>query len=787
MVSDTPDSSGLVRSLSLTDAVMVGVASMIGGAIFVLVGPGMAAAGPALLVAFLFNGIITVFTALTYAELGSALPSTGGGYKWVREGLPRPHSYISGWMAWFAHSIAGSLYAVAFGSFFGHLLKISGIFGDLGELPLDKIFAVIAILLFIFVNVRGASSTGKVGSIITLTQLGIIAILIGGAFFAMLFTNPTWPDNFSDFFPNGTIGLVIAMGITFIAFEGYEIIAQGGSEIKNPKKNIPKAILISLGIVIAIYVVFSFSFIAGLNSETLGQPAWEFIGSFGELGIIESAKYFLPFGALIVLGGGLVSTLAALNATTFAASRVSFAMGVQYNLPHTFSKIHPKFKTPYVATIISGIMMIIMALTLDLTQIAIAASVMFLFLFSQVNLASITIRRLYAKKIKYEFKTPLFPLFPIIGMLLAIGLSIYLLFTHPFSWVIALIWIFIGFVVYKFYTSKKEIDHYAPTVFNQGPEERKENRILILHNKKNTKRLLAIALAISNEHDSEISFLNIIKVPRQIPLSLAQGFGKKGMNSFDELKKAIAHSIRHRYLVRLSHDTTEALLATVEEQETNTLIVDFEYMRNNRKLLSLSTCDIIGAHFQNFDEKFSDIVVSYDKGRHSNLGLKLGTALSKIHGGHLRVVRGIVESPQEELEILNKINEMMFDLELKKVPFEKVYPNKKDVTVSLLKNFAKHESDVIIVGAGNQSNQAFSPKTMKIVDYSNKTVLVVRNHLFSDIHARTFLKIIELRLMENRYVYRFYAELLQFVHKFTSKSNSSHYDEDYFNSKSSKS
>jgi len=202
------------------------------------------------------------------------------------------------------------------------------------------------------------------------------------------------------------------MGLTFIAFEGYEIIAQGGGEIKNPKKNIPRAILISLGIVVSIYVVFSFVFIAGLNSETIGQPTWEFIGSYGELGIIESAKYFLPFGALIVLGGGLVSTLAALNATTFAASRVSFAMGKQYNLPNLFSKVHSKYKTPYIATIISGIIMLIMALSFELTEIAIAASVMFLFLFTQVNLASITIRRLYDKKIKYGFRTPFFPIFP---------------------------------------------------------------------------------------------------------------------------------------------------------------------------------------------------------------------------------------------------------------------------------------------------------------------------------------------------------------------------------------
>ena len=101
MMSDSTSSSGLVRSLGLKDAVMIGIASMIGGAIFVLVGPGMAEAGPALMIAFLINGVITLFTALTYAELGSAFPATGGGYRWVREGLPRPNAYISGWMAWF--------------------------------------------------------------------------------------------------------------------------------------------------------------------------------------------------------------------------------------------------------------------------------------------------------------------------------------------------------------------------------------------------------------------------------------------------------------------------------------------------------------------------------------------------------------------------------------------------------------------------------------------------------------------------------------------------------------
>ena len=781
------ESSGLVRSLSLSQAIMIGVASMIGGAIFVLVGPGISAAGPALIIAFLLNGVITLFTALTYAELGSALPATGGGYKWVREGLPRPNSYLSGWMAWFAHTIAGSLYAVAFGTFLGHLLASAEIIDSSLGLPLEKIFAAIAIIIFTFINIRGSSHTGKVGSAITFSQLIIIGILIIAALAAMTLTNPNWPANFRDFFPNGTTGLILAMGLTFIAFEGYEIIAQAGDEIKKPKKNIPKAILISLGIVVSVYVLFAFVFIGGLNPLQVEQPAWEFIGSFGELGIIEAAEYYLPFGALIVLAGGFVSTLAALNATTFAASRVSFAMGRNHDLPPMFNKLHKKYRTPYVSTICSGIVMMILAMSFDLTMIALAASVMFLFLFVQVNAACITIRRLAKeKKLVYGFKTPFFPLIPVIGFASAAILSVYLLFSHPMSWVIAVVWILAGFLIYKLYTSKKEKEYHAPLVFNQAPEERKEYRILVVFSKRTATRLTKLAAAIADQKNGEISFLNVITVPKQTPLSFASKSGETGIGTFDKFKKSISHSIRHRYFVRLSHDPTEAILATAEEQGINTMIIDFSFLRKNRKLLSLSTCDIIGVKLgQKFDKDISNIIVSYDKGRHSNLGLEIAHTMSKEYDSKIRIVRGITQSPEVEIDIVNKINQNMFDLDLKKVQFEKVYPKTKNMLVSseLLQNFNQTKAGVIILGAGNQADTAFSPKTLSLASKSKKTVFVVRNHMFSEFHSRSFWNLLVQIIKQNRHIYRLYIEILGLMQSARSRQKIGRYDEEYFESK----
>jgi amino acid transporter len=243
---------------------MIGIAAMIGGAIFVLVGPAMNEAGPALMVVFVINGVIAFFTALIYAELGSVLPEAGGGYQWIREGLPRPNAFISGWMAWFAHMIAGSLYAVGFGSFLGHFLTIIGLVQFPG---IDKLIAVLAIVLFTYINVKGISETGKIGNAVTFSQLAIIGVLIIAGLVATFFVEHDWAVNFEDFLPKGAMGLVLAMALTFIAFEGYEIIVQTGEEVKNPKKNIPRAIFLSLAVVVCIYVLFTFSFIGGLTQK----------------------------------------------------------------------------------------------------------------------------------------------------------------------------------------------------------------------------------------------------------------------------------------------------------------------------------------------------------------------------------------------------------------------------------------------------------------------------------------------------------------------------------------
>jgi APA family basic amino acid/polyamine antiporter len=762
---------------------MIGIAGLVGGAIFVLTGPAIGLAGGSVIVAFIINAIITLFTAMGYAELGSAIPEAGGGYLWVREGLPRPNAFISGWMAWFAHIVAGSLYAVGFGSFLFSLLKMVNILGDhplLGIIPFDKLIAVASIAAFTYINVKGVSETGKAGTIVTIVQLGAIAALIGAGFWT-IHAHPNWKANFADFLPNGIGGIVAAMGLTFIAFEGYEIIVQTGEEVKNPKKNIPRAIFTSLAIVVVLYCLVAFVSIGAIFPP--GVPAWKYIGHYGDLGITKAAALFLPYGAFIVLGGGIVSSLAALNATTFSSSRVSFAMGRHYNLPHRLSTIHPRHKTPHVAIVISGVIMAVMAYALPLDQIAVAAGVIFLLLFTQVNIAVINIRRMYGDKLNYGFKIPFFPVIPIVGIFLKLGLALYLLVTQPLSWVISALWILVGFALYRMYTFKKEIEHYAPLVTSEGHLARKEYRILIPYTPENPDRLIKYAIRVAKENDGEVNVLRVITVPNQTPLSAGTAFADAARKSFEPLEKMIEQeNILNHYLVRISHDTSEAVLATIEEQKIDLLITDFETYRNNKKLQTLSTCNVLAIRttgddltlFESSVKGSEDLtpvarsperslkknmVVLYDGGYHSDLVLKATSWLEhsgKFNVSVLAVNKRREDQPAEDVkEFEDRVaqdNKRKEYLEQVGVEFNEIYlseetgKNSEKFADLILSAVNASQPDLVVTGAAIGKYSFFTNShLLSLLDQLNCPIVIAREFTIPGVHRAKawFLKVLK--------------------------------------------
>ncbi|HEX7209015.1 MAG TPA: amino acid permease, partial [Nitrososphaeraceae archaeon] len=573
-----------------------------------------------------------------------------------------------------------------------------------------------------------------------------------GAGFLTINNNPDWTYNFaSNFAPIGIAGIVAAMGLTFIAFEGYEIIVQTGEEVKNPRKNIPRAIFISLTLVVLLYCLVAFVSITAISpNDTEGIPVWNFIGQNGDLGISKAAEIFLPYGSFIILAGGIVSSLAALNATTYSSARVAFAMGRHYNLPHQLSNIHHKFKTPYLATIISGIIMAVMAWALPLDQIALAAGVIFLLLFTQVNIAVITIRRIHGDRLQYGFKTPFFPIIPIIGIFLKSGLAIYLLITQPLSWVVSILWIAIGFAIYRIYTFRKEIEHYAPIVTSEGDLARKHFRILIPYTPENPDRLIKYAIRVAKENNGEINILRVITVPHQTPLSAGTAFTERASKAFEPLENMIdKENILNHYFVRISHDANEAILSTIAEQKIDLLITDYETLRRNNALQTLATCNMLailtgGVSDEELvlEDSIADrrngkknLVVLYDGGDHSDMVLKTASWLE--HSGKFNTTILSIKKKEEGKHIgYSKIDNQ--DLRYKK-------DKEKEKHVKYLEQIGVGFREVFVTDVSRNNSQELCQLILSSINASQPDLLVTGKRIgkFSVFDNEHFVSLLE--------------------------------------------
>ncbi len=583
----------LARDMGLMHVTMIGVGAMIGAGIFVLTGLAAGVAGPALILVFALNGLVTGLTAMSYAELGSCFPEAGGGYLWVKEALPQPNGFLSGWISWFAHAVACSLYAVAFGTFSVDLLHMAHVDltnlmpSVLGPEPYNaaaKLIAVVVTLLFAYINFRGAKETGQAETFVTIIKIVVIALFIGFGCVA-IFSGKTaepWPTHFTGFFQKGAMGIIMAMGLTFIAFEGYEIIAQCGEEVKDPKRNIPRSIFLSLAIVVPIYILVAFVALGAVEPEG-GLPTWQYLGQKGEMAMIEAAEHFMmgKFGRILFLIGGLFSTMSALNATIYSSSRVSFAMGRDHNLPRIFAKIHPKKRTPHVAVFISGIFIALMAVTLPIEDIASATDAMFLLLFVFVNLAVINLRK-NRPDLDRGFRVPLVPLIPILATVINLVLAVVLFFYRPLGVWVCVGYLFFGIVIFYLYARKKEFSAKAePVIHAEHPlvdVDACDFHILVpVANSKTVLDLQRFATQLAKSLEADITVLNVIHVPSQTPPSE----GRKYLGAARSLlSKAIAgaedQGIPVYSLVKLTHNIPKAVIETSEERKTDLMILGWE-------------------------------------------------------------------------------------------------------------------------------------------------------------------------------------------------------------------
>lgn len=364
------------KKIRLLDAVSIGIGGMVGGGIFAVLGLAVSLAKGGTPLAFLLAGILAHLTAYSYSKLSKKYPDTGGTVRFVNEGFGR--NVFSGSinnLLWVSYIIMLSLYASAFGSYAPNLIPITG------DSSVDfHIYASAIILLATIINYYSVKIVSEIESWAVIIKLVILLAFVGVGIYG-LFGNPnvTQLD-----LANWESPLTILAGgmVIFVAYEGFELIANAAPNIKNPEKNIHRAYLISITFVVALYIVIAI--------VTVGSLPFKQIAGAQDYVLAEAAKPMLgKAGFAVITVAAMISTFSAINASLYGGSMVNYEIAEDDELPHHFLS---KLWGQPIGLIITSVFTLLLVNLLDLESISTAGSVGFILIFAVINMTGI---RLY--------------------------------------------------------------------------------------------------------------------------------------------------------------------------------------------------------------------------------------------------------------------------------------------------------------------------------------------------------------------------------------------------------
>jgi APA family basic amino acid/polyamine antiporter len=431
------------RHLGLFGATAVGVGAIVGGGILALAGVAFASTGPAAIVAFALNGGIAALTALSFARLGARFPENGGTYAYAKKVLSIEVAFTVGWVVWFASIMAAVLYALGFAAFAAegleHLARGSAFDPEwLRGRGLRTALALAATAAYVVALVRRSAGGGPWA---TVGKVVVFALVIAGGTWAFL--RAPWEesrDALDPFFTAGAVGLGQAMGYTFIALQGFDLIAAVGGEVKDPGRNLPRSMILSLAIALAIYLPLLFLIAAvgvapGSDISELATRDPEGVVA------VAAARFLGPTGYWLVIAAGVLSMLSALQANLLGASRVAFAMARDRNLPRALGRVRAASGTPALAVLLTAApVVLIVAAIGEVAAAGAAASLIFLIGFAMTHWAAILARR--------RSGDHSFPAAALAGAALCLLLAIFQSFAVPEAGGLVALWLAAGVAIY---------------------------------------------------------------------------------------------------------------------------------------------------------------------------------------------------------------------------------------------------------------------------------------------------------------------------------------------------
>lgn len=402
MVSIEMREGGLKRELGLLQTTMMGIGGAICAGVFVTLGYAATLAGTALITAMILCGIINLFTMLSYAELGAAIPSAGGEYTFAKASFGGFLSFATGWFEWISNMFYASFSAVGFAYLISYIIPTINV----------PLIAVVTVAIFTLINIKGVKETGLTQTILVIVLLALLGIFIS---WGLLTSQGVGTLEIKA--PEGFLGVLRASAFIFVIYLGGEAIAVAQAETKDPGKTIPRAILISTLALIFIYTAVAYVVFKIVPSESLA-------GQASPLAYVAE-QFMGPLGVGIITIAGIIAALSSVNTSTMAHSRVAYALARDGYFPKSFFSLSGRFQTPFIALLVGSVFTVAFAATGVVNFVTYATDFGFIIGFVFVNLSLIKLRR-DKPDLHRPFKVPLYPLTPILGIIASLFLIIFL-------------------------------------------------------------------------------------------------------------------------------------------------------------------------------------------------------------------------------------------------------------------------------------------------------------------------------------------------------------------------
>jgi amino acid transporter/nucleotide-binding universal stress UspA family protein len=448
----------LKRSISLTSAIAISIGGMLGSGIFVLPGIAAAKTGSSIWLAYLLAAVCILPAALSKSELATAMPSSGGTYVYIERTFGPVFGTVAGIGLWLSLLLKSSFALVGFGAYLTVLVSINEGF--------TKYVALFFLIVILFLNIFGVKKVGKV-------QIVVVTISLISLSLILLFGIPhVNTDLLEPVFLNGNLGLMSTVAFVYISYAGVTKIAAIAGEIKNPSVNLPRAMMLSLFIMAAIYVSVAFTLVGNIPMDILKtdiKPIYTISNLLGGTTI--------GYIAAIV---GVITLVSMANSGVLAASRFPFAMAIDKLLPTFMSKIHSRYLTPVATIILTCVVMGLVIVFLDVEKIAKLASAFMVMMFISVNASVIVLRETATQWYNPPYKSPLYPYVQLFGIISGILLLVLLGFVPLLAILIITI---LGVLIYLKY-GKKTARTGVLRKYGHRPA------LYLLYKRKNRKRLL---------------------------------------------------------------------------------------------------------------------------------------------------------------------------------------------------------------------------------------------------------------------------------------------------------